>query len=309
MVETNPMTGESTYHVAKMDAAQIKRCAVARAASNARAKLPESVARIDKAVAIVLADGVERTGPTSAIVTSQKDPAHQYRVEYGTCDCHDFEHAPMHLCKHRLSVMLTIRAIDIAKRMEAADTVITLGPEDLDVPESTIPPAPEPESTPETMKAKRPRKAAPVVAPADGAPAAMIVEAPLGAADVRPTLIERTVPAQFVSVIKGGAQAIQYRGLLHLATVSGLVSLNETLVHFTADLAIATAVATFTDGRTFTAFGDATPKNVTPMVAPHFYRMAGTRAKARALRDALNIGMVVYGERAANSDWLQTRYD
>ena len=38
--------------------------------------------------------------------------------------------------------------------------------------------------------------------------------------------------------------------------------------------------------------GDATPSNVTKKVAPHFRRVALTRAKSRALRDALNIDMV-----------------
>ena len=37
--------------------------------------------------------------------------------------------------------------------------------------------------------------------------------------------------------------------------------------------------------------GDATPSNVNDKVAPHFARVALTRAKARALRDALDIEM------------------
>ena len=60
---------------------------------------------------------------------------------------------------------------------------------------------------------------------------------------------------------------------------------------FNAELSLAHAVATFQDGRVFAESGDATPDNVNKKVRPHFARMALTRAKARALRDALNIGM------------------
>lgn len=41
----------------------------------------------------------------------------------------------------------------------------------------------------------------------------------------------------------------------------------------------------------FSEAADATPANVAPRVKAHFPRMALTRAKARALRDALNMGM------------------
>jgi hypothetical protein len=56
-------------------------------------------------------------------------------------------------------------------------------------------------------------------------------------------------------------------------------------------------VAIFEDGRRFEGSGDATPSNVTKKVAPHFRRVALTRAKSRALRDALNIDMVAVEER------------
>jgi hypothetical protein len=50
-----------------------------------------------------------------------------------------------------------------------------------------------------------------------------------------------------------------------------------------ADLSLAHAVATFQDGRRFEESGDASPGNVTRMVAVHFRRVALTRAKARVL--------------------------
>jgi hypothetical protein len=57
-------------------------------------------------------------------------------------------------------------------------------------------------------------------------------------------------------------------------------------------LAIARATAAFRDGRSFSESADATPENVHFNIRPHFPRAALTRAKARVLRDALNIAMV-----------------
>jgi hypothetical protein len=56
------------------------------------------------------------------------------------------------------------------------------------------------------------------------------------------------------------------------------------------------AVAVFPFGR-FEASGDATPDNVTRKMAPHFRRVALTRAKARVLRDdALGVDLVAVEE-------------
>jgi hypothetical protein len=45
-----------------------------------------------------------------------------------------------------------------------------------------------------------------------------------------------------------------------------------------------------------TDIGDATPQNVKKHLAPHFMRLAATRASARALRRALNIDAVAVEE-------------
>ena len=47
-----------------------------------------------------------------------------------------------------------------------------------------------------------------------------------------------------------------------------------------------------TEKGTFRDYGDANPGNVDSMIIPHIIRMAVTRAKARAFRDAVNIGVV-----------------
>ena len=93
-----------------------------------------------------------------------------------------------------------------------------------------------------------------------------------------------------------GKAFIRYEGLLALAHDQGLLELGATFVSVTGDLALAWAWARFTDGRTFWEAGDATPGNVHPQVRSHFARVALTRAKARTLRDALNIGMVAVEE-------------
>lgn len=64
-------------------------------------------------------------------------------------------------------------------------------------------------------------------------------------------------------------------------------------------VAIVKAIAVLSEGGTikkFTAYGDASPKNVNSKIASALIRMAETRAKGRALRDATNIGQTMYEE-------------
>lgn len=51
----------------------------------------------------------------------------------------------------------------------------------------------------------------------------------------------------------------------------------------------------------FDGIGDANPENVNSFIVPHLIRMAETRAKARALRDAVNIGVVWFEELAGEA--------
>jgi hypothetical protein len=89
-----------------------------------------------------------------------------------------------------------------------------------------------------------------------------------------------------------GKESIRYQGLLAMAHEQGLIHFGARFTEVNEHLATAWAWAHFKDGRKFYEAADATPDNVQPGVIKAWMRMALTRAKARVLRDALNIGMV-----------------
>jgi hypothetical protein len=92
---------------------------------------------------------------------------------------------------------------------------------------------------------------------------------------------------------------VTYPGLLSKAHEEGLARVSTELVQVPTDengrTAIAKATVETAKGR-FEGLGDANPENVNPFIVPHLIRMAETRAKARALRDAVNIGIVSFEE-------------
>jgi hypothetical protein len=93
----------------------------------------------------------------------------------------------------------------------------------------------------------------------------------------------------------GEKEVATYAGILALAHDDGLKSIATTLVQApTKDngmVAIVTAVVRTNKGE-FTGIGDADPTNVNSKIVRHLLRMAETRAKARAMRDSVNIGLV-----------------
>jgi len=103
---------------------------------------------------------------------------------------------------------------------------------------------------------------------------------------------------------RDGRKMVLYAGLLSLAHECGLKSITVSLVQVPNDSNGLTAICQATvelvdkDGgmHTFTEIGDAAPHNVSRMMVPHTIRMAATRSKARALRDAVNIGMTALEE-------------
>ncbi|CCW34955.1 hypothetical protein CTKA_00023 [Chthonomonas calidirosea] len=96
-----------------------------------------------------------------------------------------------------------------------------------------------------------------------------------------------------------------YAGLLDLAHARGLKAIETELVQIPTEanknVAIVRAVVRMEgskegEERIFTGLGDADPTNVAPAMRTCLLRLAETRAKARALRDAVNIGVAALEE-------------
>jgi hypothetical protein len=104
-------------------------------------------------------------------------------------------------------------------------------------------------------------------------------------------------------VERQGKAFVLYAGLLDLAHQNGLKSIRTELVQVPSETNQRTAICVATvvlekEGveRTFTGIGDAAPNNVAPMMQTCLMRMAETRAKARALRDSVNVGVTAFEE-------------
>jgi hypothetical protein len=93
-----------------------------------------------------------------------------------------------------------------------------------------------------------------------------------------------------------------WAGVLAEAHKLGLRSITTELVQIphpdNGDVAIVKARVELEDGRVFEDYGDCSPRSTTPMLVPASIRLASTRAKGRALRDATNIGEAMVDELA-----------
>ena len=102
-----------------------------------------------------------------------------------------------------------------------------------------------------------------------------------------------------------GKRFVLYAGLLEEAHSRGLRSIETELLQVPAkengDVAIVKAVIRTEEGK-FAGIGDASPQNVNRAIAAHLIRMAETRAKARALRDAINVGVTAFEELGGPSE-------
>lgn len=97
----------------------------------------------------------------------------------------------------------------------------------------------------------------------------------------------------------GSKEVVTYQGLLSKAHEEGLKHIRTHLLQIPGEENARTAIAKAeveTEKGCFEALGDASPESVTPFLLPHLIRMAETRAKARALRDAVNVGVVSFEE-------------
>lgn len=108
-------------------------------------------------------------------------------------------------------------------------------------------------------------------------------------------------------ITRQGKTVVLFAGLLEEAHSQGLRSIETELLHFEMDesgepvFALVKAKVRMESG-TFEGIGDATRSNVGRSIVPHLIRMAETRAKARALRDATNIGMASLEEMGDEDD-------
>ena len=114
-----------------------------------------------------------------------------------------------------------------------------------------------------------------------------------------------TVRDEFM-ITRQGKQYVLFAGLLDEAHQKGLSSIDTELVQVPTEengrVAVVKARVEMEDGRTFSGIGDASPGNVGPNIGPHIIRMAETRAKARALRDAVNVGATALEELSDGDD-------
>lgn len=91
--------------------------ALLAAAKKARAAYPAESLRIERGLAIALADGVTLLADGTALVQSQSVEDTQYRVN-GHCTCRDAAKAPEGRCKHRWGKSLYRWAIKHAEQAQ-----------------------------------------------------------------------------------------------------------------------------------------------------------------------------------------------
>lgn len=106
------------------------------------------------------------------------------------------------------------------------------------------------------------------------------------------------VKREFI-VERQGRSFVLYAGLLDLAHSQGLRAIRTRLIQVPADENALTAIVSAeveTDRGTFSGIGDANPANVSRAMLSCTIRLAETRAKARALRDAVNVGVTAIEE-------------
>ncbi len=103
---------------------------------------------------------------------------------------------------------------------------------------------------------------------------------------------------RFIKTLQG-RDYVLYGGLLELARQRGLKRISTKVIQIPSMdngmYGVVEAEIETEDGL-FTEVGDASPDSVNRAIQPHLLRMAATRAKARAMRDAVGIDMVALEE-------------
>lgn len=113
-------------------------------------------------------------------------------------------------------------------------------------------------------------------------------------------------------ITRQGKQYVLFAGLLDEAHNRGLQGIDTELIQVpeeaNGNVAVIKATVHMEDGRNFSGIGDASPSNVGRAIVPHLIRMAETRAKARALRDAVNVGATALEELSDGDDAPPANY-
>src|SRR5919107_5560301 len=118
-------------------------------------------------------------------------------------------------------------------------------------------------------------------------------------------------------ITRQGKQYVLFAGLLDEAHNRGLRGIDTELVQVptpdNGNVAVVKATVEMEgpdegQGRIFSGIGDASPENVGRNIVPHIIRMAETRAKARALRDAVNVGATALEELSDGDEAPPTGY-
>ncbi|HKZ27337.1 MAG TPA: hypothetical protein VJ086_05530 [Rubrobacteraceae bacterium] len=116
-------------------------------------------------------------------------------------------------------------------------------------------------------------------------------------------------------ITRQGKQYVLFAGLLDEAHNRGLRGIDTEIVQVptpeNGNMAVVKATVEMegSEGnRTFSGIGDASPENVGRNIVPHIIRMAETRAKARALRDAVNVGATALEELSDGDDAPPANY-
>lgn len=109
---------------------------------------------------------------------------------------------------------------------------------------------------------------------------------------------------------RNGKDYVLYAGLLNAAHEEGLKGISTTIVQIgsvtNGNITIVHATVEMKEGQLFMGLGDVGPNDSNKVALGAPLRMAETRAKARALRDALNIGYLLEGEDDEPSSPAQT---
>lgn len=108
------------------------------------------------------------------------------------------------------------------------------------------------------------------------------------------------VKPEFI-LARGAKVFVKYEGLLALAHDIGLSGIQTEVIDVTEERALIHAIVTMEKGQTFSGIGEAwsTEKGQGRDgidMGTTYVRMAETRAKARALRDATNVGITAWEE-------------